>query len=1426
MNGTKRNISSQEQAVRQFLRSFQGKPGDPGTIQEILRFLGEYYGADRAYIFEMSQDRRVVSNTAQWCREDIRPEIGNLQNIPAAGMECWFEAFEERGEFYISALSGEDTPDSGARRILTSRGVESLMAAPMTVDGVLTGFLGVDNPRKHTEDMLLLTVAAAACCTKISAREQEESARERSLREREERMQIIQSLSEIYTSVYQIDMRQDTFTEICSLREVRSNIGISGKAQERLNFFCHHMMLPEYTREMLAFVDLSTLDERLRDSRMVSKQYLSTAVPEEGPTWTQCSFIEGSRDEAGRLTHVIFTTESIHKAKIRELEAQKELQQTNQELKALLESERQHTAIIGSLSSIFYALYYVDLERNTVQEVISLDSVHHVYRDGGDARLFLRRMTDSLVAQEYQTAVRPFTNFDTIADRLGDSSIILQEFMAKSGGWTRCSIISVERDNAGRNRTVIVGLRRITAERERLEAQDNLILALSMAFENVYSVNMETGEAVCYRMGKAIRDRYGKQFAVGDYEQNMRTYINREVRESDRYLFDPIASISRVEELLAQRQSYYFNFRVYRDGHTQHFQCQLVRPSLSRKEFVLAFKNVDEEKRQELAQQKKLEDALTEVEKANFALQEEMTIVDALSQEYHSLFKIDAETGSISLYRTDGIGIDRTLLGNLMRQGDYETVLAKYISAFVIPEDQQRIREATSLENLLRRVPDVGLYKTGYRRDMNGRIAFFEMNVVKTVNADGRITFILGIRDVDEETRRQLKQAREMETQREIIDGLASEYYSVLLVNPYADAVTAYRAEEEDGRAIEDHFRRYNGSWSKGITSYAREWVSDGSREIFLDSLSLERIRASGADYSVTYEKLTSDGVIYLQARVAFVPDKEGGFAAVIGTRNVDDLIKKERQQEMALQEAYDAAEAANRAKTNFLSNMSHDIRTPMNGIIGMTTIAAAHIDDKVRVQDSLQKISLASKHLLSLINEVLDMSKIESGKVQLMEEEFNLSDLIDNLITMTSTQIEEHHHSLTVNISDVEHEAVVGDSLRIQKVFTNLLGNAVKFTPDGGKLRITVSEKPCNQAKVGCYEFVFEDNGIGMSEAFLDKVFEPFAREADGRISNIQGTGLGMPISRNIVRMMGGDIRVQSKLGVGSRFTVTMYLKLQDTEGINYEKFRNLSVLVADDDPDSLDSCCSILGDLGMAVDGVHTGVEAVEQVARRHAGRKDYFACILDWKMPDMDGIAAAREIRKAVGSEVPIIILSAYDWSEVEQEARGAGVNAFISKPLFRSRLAKIFHGLLDGENPPKPEDPMTELANMDFSGSRALVVEDNDLNAEIAAEFLRMTGLTLEFAVDGVEAVEKITECADGYYDIVFMDIQMPRMNGYDATRAIRSMERSYCKALPIVAMTANAFAEDVQAAKTAGMNDHLAKPLDPDILVRALNKWLR
>ncbi len=547
--------------------------------------------------------------------------------------------------------------------------------------------------------------------------------------------------------------------------------------------------------------------------------------------------------------------------------------------------------------------------------------------------------------------------------------------------------------------------------------------------------------------------------------------------------------------------------------------------------------------------------------------------------------------------------------------------------------------------------------------------------------------------------------------------------------------------------------------------------------------------------------------------------------AFVIG-RDITAARRQEELARQALEEAYDAANAANAAKTDFLSSMSHDIRTPMNAIIGMTAIAASHIDDREKVADALKKITISSRHLLGLINEILDMSKIEAGKMSLNEEAFNLSELLANLITMVHPQIQEHGHELQVRIHDIVHEDVLGDSLRIQQAFVNIMGNAIKYTPDGGRITLTVAEKPISQPRTGCYEFVFEDNGIGMTREYVEKIFLPFTRAEDSRVSKIQGTGLGMPITQNIVRMMNGNIEVESEPGKGSRFTATIFLKLQETDLPDTSGLEGLFVLVADDDRISCESTCCMLEEIGMDGEWVLSGREALERVVERHRQARDYFAVILDWKMPDMSGVETAREIRKVVGNDVPIIILSAYDWTDIEFEARAAGVNGFLCKPVFKSGLTRLFRMLIGDEEECAQESGVRETMEADdLTGKRVLLVEDNDINREIASEILGMTGLCVEEAVDGKQAVDLFEQSEEGYYDMVLMDIQMPVMNGYQATMAIRAMKRKDALRIPILAMTANAFAEDVLAAKNAGMNEHLAKPLDFGRLQEALSRWL-
>ena len=525
------------------------------------------------------------------------------------------------------------------------------------------------------------------------------------------------------------------------------------------------------------------------------------------------------------------------------------------------------------------------------------------------------------------------------------------------------------------------------------------------------------------------------------------------------------------------------------------------------------------------------------------------------------------------------------------------------------------------------------------------------------------------------------------------------------------------------------------------------------------------------------------------------------------------------------LQVAVEKAESANRAKSTFLSNMSHDIRTPMNAIIGFTTLALSNIDDTDRVKDYLGKTLASSNHLLSLINDVLNMSRIESGKIHLEEVEVNLSDVLHDLKTIVSGQIYAKQLELYMDVMDVTDEDVYCDKTRLNQILLNLLSNAIKFTPAGGTVSVRVRQLAGKVRGCGQYEFRIKDNGIGMSQEFAQKIFEPFERERTSTVSRIQGTGLGMAITKNIVDMMGGTIEVQTAQGKGTEFTVCVPMRAQ-TEQRPVEKItelEGLKALVVDDDFNTCDSVTKMLVKVGMRAEWTLSGKEAVLR-ARQSIEMSDvYHAYIIDWRLPDMNGIEVTRQIR-SLHDDTPIIILTAYDWSDIEVEAKAAGVTAFCSKPMFMSDLRETLMSAL-GQKPADAVQRLLPEKNADFKGKHILLVEDNELNREIAQEILQEYGFLVDSAENGAVAVEKVSTAAPGSYDLVLMDVQMPIMDGYTATRKIRALDDPARAKLPILAMTANAFDEDRRNALESGMNGFLSKPIVIDDLVQELHKIL-
>lgn len=568
------------------------------------------------------------------------------------------------------------------------------------------------------------------------------------------------------------------------------------------------------------------------------------------------------------------------------------------------------------------------------------------------------------------------------------------------------------------------------------------------------------------------------------------------------------------------------------------------------------------------------------------------------------------------------------------------------------------------------------------------------------------------------------------------------------------------------------------------------------------------------AESSMRMSLLSSGTAFILTALIIFLTL----YSNNIERRNITELVERERE----LNDALLLAQKANSAKKDFLSRMSHEIRTPMNVIIGMTAIAGTHMQDHKRMEGCLAKIAFSSRHLLSIINDVLDMSKIEEGKLSVNNEPFSLHQLTESVIAVVYSQTKGQGKNFECYVDGVDQEIFLGDFMRVNQILLNLLSNAIKFTPQGGSIKLGIKQVSGKNDNINL-QFIVSDTGIGMSGDFLLRLFEPF-EQADSKISQkYGGTGLGMAITHNLVELLGGSIQVESKLGEGTTFTVELPFDLP-TEPIDHKVWQlgDLKVLVVDNDEYACKHANLLLKRMGIDAQWVKYGREAVNIVLEAHSKGSNYDVCIVDWRMPDMDGIEVTRSIREKLGPDTLIIIISAYDWSEIEAEARNAGANAFISKPLFEST---IYNVLMSSLGPEASAEKKMEVQPQFCYGKRFLLVEDNELNREIASELLSATGAEIDCAGDGKEAFERFVSSSEGYYDLVLMDVQMPIMDGYTSTKKIRASGHPSAKTVPIVAMTANTFSEDIDAAYSAGMNCHIAKPVEIKTLYQTIAELL-
>ncbi|MDD3368661.1 MAG: response regulator, partial [Lachnospiraceae bacterium] len=612
--------------------------------------------------------------------------------------------------------------------------------------------------------------------------------------------------------------------------------------------------------------------------------------------------------------------------------------------------------------------------------------------------------------------------------------------------------------------------------------------------------------------------------------------------------------------------------------------------------------------------------------------------------------------------------------------------------------------------------------------------------------------------------------------------------------------------------------------YSKAMLEYVGNYIPEELKAEVKERIGMKAIQKALDNkdlYSISYPVNFESKQLYKKWDFAYLDDTRN--VIVFMRADITDLIEEQTRQKENLRNALLQAEQASHAKTDFLSHMSHEIRTPMNAIIGMSTLAAQYVNDPEQVAECISKVGISARFLLSLINDILDMSRIESGKITLKDEKFPFDEFIGNINTIIYNQAKDKGIDYDCIITSFTSPNYIGDATKLQQILINLLGNAVKFTPAGGKTQFIVHQNKVENGKA-YMTFTVNDTGIGISEEFQKKMFDPFEQADQGTTAVYQGTGLGLAICKNLVDMMGGTINVNSIEGVGTEFSVNIALGVSDDER-SYSMPENiilekLKALVEDDDVLICENTQSILKEMGIRAEWVTNGKQAVELVRDKHAAKNDFDIVLLDWKMPDMDGIETARRLRTIVGPEVTIIVITAYDWSAIEQEAKAAGVNLLITKPLFKSALLSAFQRIYV-EKAQKEE--AIKKADYDFSGRHILLVEDHILNVEVAKRLLESRNATVDVAENGLRAIEMFATSPEHYYDVILMDVRMPVMDGLTSARSIRQLRNTGAATIPIVAMSANAFDEDVEKSKAAGMNAHLAKPIEPQLMYATLER---
>ena len=1069
-----------------------------------------------------------------------------------------------------------------------------------------------------------------------------------------------------------------------------------------------------------------------------------------------------------------------------------------------------------AVSDLYLAMFRVDVKNNSYSTIKTTDAIlKYTLSNNYKFDETLKPIISGLADQDSMSSAFEFLNLATIEERMQDHDHIVTRFTGKIAGPCKMHLIKEDTDAYGNLWHVILAVE-VLEDGEYQPAFD----VLSRSFQNVLLINLENYTAKILKLDGFITSELDEEkHRIFDYPTLLKKYIADRVDPDDREMLYEKLCVEHLFEVFSQQDEYIGNYLELVDGQVHHYQYNLSKPK-GNKNIVCGFQNIDAIIEEHL-EQERIE---KEKERAHQKeVNQQIAIINTLAKSFSNVYVANLKDGSARVIRLADNYHVNAIRDVKELTFPFNQVVNRWIEENVHPKDKERIAKTLTIENFRKIFANQDEYTGTYRSYDHGALHNYQYDFRRIKGSDEIVAGFKMIDSIIEEQQAQQKRERQLEEARlqevkeyaEVITSLSTIYSTIFRAELDTHAYEVLNSVDLMGSLA-----GRKGNFDEVKEDIINAFMAEDMREAMHEFLDFNTLADRLKDVNTVVAEYKNPLGRWFQARfIVKRRDENGGAKEVLYVaRDFTDEKEKEIEQQNQLSNALVVAQQANKAKSTFLNSMSHDIRTPMNAIIGFTALAQTHMDNPNQVKDYLSKISTSSTHLLSLINDILDMSRIESGTVKLDEKPVHIPDVLHDLRIMIQGLVNAKNLNLYIDTQDVIHEDVICDQLRLNQILINIVGNAIKFTQAGGDIMIRLLEKPCRIKHYTTLEFSVKDNGIGMSKDFIGHIFDTFSREYSSTVSGIQGTGLGMAITKNIVDMMGGEILVESEEGKGSLFTVILNLQLAN-EPVKQEAIPELlgaRVLVVDDDLNTCRSVSKMLRDIQMRPDWTASGKEAVVRAQEAVEINDEYKVYIIDYLMPDMNGIETVRRIRRVIRQDVPIIVLSAYDWTDYEHEAREAGVTAFVSKPIFMSELRKVL------SQSDSSQTVTEQKRQYDYRGIRALLVEDNELNREIATVILEETGMEIDSVNDGDLAVSTINEAADDQYDLIFMDIQMPRMDGYTATREIRTLADNRKANIPIVAMTANAFEEDKQKAYASGMNGHIIKPINIDEIAKVID----